>query len=180
MKKMSILYWKRMKAKNIFTDEKKGKLIGGVIEAHGKVRAAVIGNRMERKTLINVKGFNRALLKEELNETLLLYKSKIMRLESIKEKLDVYELSLGQLNGEQSFQTRNQFERLMAQIYQLDEKRKTIMDMLESKGEGEITIAQMAFPDTRLQIKSLEKKLSDLTKGTFYAENNHLHFDLND
>ncbi|MFE4141551.1 hypothetical protein ACFX4I_06720 [Peribacillus sp. YIM B13472] len=39
------------------------------------------------------------------------------------------------------------------------------MDMLESKGEGEITIGQMAFPDTRLQIKSLEKKLSGLRKG---------------
>ncbi|MFE4141552.1 DUF342 domain-containing protein [Peribacillus sp. YIM B13472] len=87
-----------LKAKNIFTDEKKGKLIGGVIEAHGKVRAAVLGNRMERKTLINVKGFNRDLLKEELKETLLLYKSKIMKLESIKENLDVYEMSPGQLN----------------------------------------------------------------------------------
>ncbi|MDR4925647.1 FapA family protein [Peribacillus simplex] len=169
-----------LKAKNIFTDEKKGKLIGGVIEAHGKVRAAVIGNRMERKTLINVKGFNRDLLKEELKETLLLYKSKIMKLESIKENLDVYEMSPGQLNGEQNLQyeqTKNQFERLKSQIYQLDEKRKSIMDMLESKGEGEITIGQIASPDTRLQIKSLEKKLSVLTKGTFYAENNDLHFD---
>ncbi|MFF2456540.1 hypothetical protein [Peribacillus simplex] len=61
--------------------------------------------------------------------------------------------------------------------YQLDEKRKSIMDMPESKGEGEITIGQMPFPDIRLQIKSLEKKLGVLTKGTFYAENNHLHFD---
>lgn len=41
------------------------------------------------------------------------------------------------------------------------------MDMPESKGEGEITIGQMAFLDTRLQIKSLEKKLGVLTKGTF-------------
>ncbi|MDM5452920.1 hypothetical protein QUF89_12065 [Peribacillus simplex] len=49
--------------------------------------------------------------------------------------------------------------------------------MLKSKGEGEKTIGQMAFPDTCLQIKSLEKKLSFLTKGTFYAENNHLHFE---
>lgn len=47
-----------------------------------------------------------------------------MKIESMKEKLDVYEMYLGQLNGEQNFQyeqTRNQFERLMAQIYQLDE-----------------------------------------------------------
>ncbi|MGE7182969.1 DUF342 domain-containing protein [Peribacillus sp. NPDC006672] len=168
-----------LKAKNIFTDEKKGKLIGGVIEADGKVRAAVIGNRMERKTIINVKGFDRNLLKKELNDTLLLYKSKIMELESIKEKLELYDMFQGQINVAQNFQyeqTENRLERLMAQIYQLDEKRKSIMDMLESKGEGEITIGQMAFPDTCLQIKSLEKKLSCLTKGTFYAENNHLHF----
>ncbi|KQU20649.1 hypothetical protein ASG65_06300 [Bacillus sp. Leaf13] len=52
-----------------------------------------------------------------------------------------------------------------------------LKDTLESKGDGEITIGQMAFPDTRLQIKSLEKKLIELTKGTFYAENNYLHFD---
>ncbi|MFF2456541.1 FapA family protein [Peribacillus simplex] len=53
-----------LKAENIFTVAKKGKLIGGVIEANGEVRAAVIGNRMERKTLIKVKGFNRELLKK--------------------------------------------------------------------------------------------------------------------
>ncbi|MCM3674177.1 MULTISPECIES: hypothetical protein [Peribacillus] len=39
------------------------------------------------------------------------------------------------------------------------------MDMLESIGEGEITIGQMAFPDSHMQIKDLEKKVSDLTKG---------------
>ncbi|MFE3973284.1 MULTISPECIES: hypothetical protein [unclassified Peribacillus] len=68
-------------------------------------------------------------------------------------------------------------EEIDGAILQLDEKRKSIIDMLESKGEGEITIGQMAFPDTCWQIKSLEKKLSCLTKGTFYAENNHLHFE---
>ncbi|WP_323598498.1 hypothetical protein [Peribacillus frigoritolerans] len=44
------------------------------------------------------------------------------------------------------------------------------MDMLEPKG-------QLRFPDIRLQIKSLEMKWSDLRKGTFYAESNHLRFD---
>ncbi|MGE7779777.1 DUF342 domain-containing protein [Peribacillus sp. NPDC097264] len=169
-----------LKAKNIYTDEKKGKLIGGVIEAHGKVRAAVIGNRMERKTIVNVQGFNRMNLKEELNETLLRYKAKVQELELMKEKLEVYEMFVGQLNVSQNYQyehTKDQLERLNGEIFQIDEKRKSLMDTLESKGDGEITIGQMAFPDTRLQIKSMEKKLNDLTKGTFYAENNYLHFD---
>lgn len=135
---------------------------------------------MERKTIINVKGFDRNLLKKELNDTLLLYKSKIKDLESIKKKLESHDMFQGQINAGKNFQyeqTENRMERLMAQIYQLDEKRKSIMDMLESKGEGEITIGQMAFPETFLRIKSLEKKLSCLTKGTFYAENNNLHFE---
>lgn len=167
-------------AKNIYTDEKKGKLIGGVIEAHGKVRAAVIGNRMERKTIVNVQGFNRMDLKEELNKTLLSYKAKIQELELMKGKLDVYETITGQLNVAQNYQyehARNQLDRLNSEIFQMDEKRKSLMDTLESKGDGEITIGHMAFPDTRLQIKSMEKKLSDLTKGTFYAKNNNLYFD---
>lgn len=91
----------------------------------------------------------------------------------------MYQTPLGELTCEQNFQyeqTGNQYERLMVQIYILDEKRKSIMDMLDSKGGGEITIGQMAFPDACLQIKSMQKKLSDLTKGTFYAENNQLHF----
>ena len=50
------------------TDEHQGKLIGGIIEARGKVRAGIIGNRMERKTIINVLGFDRQQLKEELHE----------------------------------------------------------------------------------------------------------------
>ncbi|WP_285768864.1 FapA family protein [Peribacillus sp. SI8-4] len=169
-----------LKAKNIFTDEKKGKLIGGVVEAEGKVRAAVIGNRLQRKTIINVKGFNRKLIKEELNQTLLLYKSKIEQLEALKEKFEVYDAFPDELTEEQQFQyeqTRKGMERLLAQIFQIDGKRKSFMDMLESKGEGEITINRMAFPDTRLQIKSLEKILNDMTKGTFYAENNQLYFD---
>ena len=43
-----------LKAQNIITDERHGKLIGGIIEARGKVRAGIIGNKMERKTIIHV------------------------------------------------------------------------------------------------------------------------------
>ncbi|MBT2645881.1 DUF342 domain-containing protein [Bacillus sp. ISL-34] len=53
-----------------------------------------------------------------------------------------------------------------------------------SSGEmGRRIIGEIALPrkerirNRSMQIKSLEKKLSDLTKGTFYATNNQLHFD---
>ena len=51
------------------------------------------------------------------------------------------------------------------------------MEMLESKGDGEITIGQMAYPDTNLQIKHMKKKLMESTKGTFFAQNNDIQFE---
>jgi hypothetical protein len=66
------------------------------------VRAAVIGNRMERKTIIHVHGFNRNILKEEFNATLLRYKSKIQELELIKEKPEEHEMFTGRLNATQN------------------------------------------------------------------------------
>ncbi|MBO0999007.1 hypothetical protein IOC57_14820 [Bacillus sp. SD075] len=51
------------------------------------------------------------------------------------------------------------------------------MGMLDSKGGGGCYDWSNGFPDTRLQIENLEKKFSEWTKGTFFAGNNHLHFD---
>lgn len=169
-----------LKARNIITDEVQGKLIGGVIEALGKVRAGIIGNKMERKTIINVLGFNRDQLKNELNELLVMYKSKMIELDAIKEKLEIFDTFLDELNSIQNQQyrlTRQKFDELTADILYFEQKRKSIMELLESKGDGEITIGQMAYPDTNLQIKNMKKKLNEATSGTFYAENNYMHFE---
>ncbi|WP_257985962.1 DUF342 domain-containing protein [Bacillus sp. M6-12] len=169
-----------LRAKNIIADGTKGKLIGGVIEARSKVTAGIIGNKMERKTVIQVAGFNREKLKAELDEMLMEYKQKVMEVEKLKRKLEVYDSFIGQLNSSQNQQfeeTRDYFDALMHSIFTFEEKRKSIMEMLETKGEGEVFIGQIAFPDTQLEIKHLRKKLNSATKGTFYAENNNLHYE---
>lgn len=169
-----------LKAQNIMTDERQGKLIGGIIEARGKVRAGIIGNRMERKTIINVLGFNRQQLKEELHEILIHYKTKMEELVIIKEKLNVFDTFSEELNSVQQQQyerIKYESERITNDIFDYDEKRKALMETLDSKGDGEITIGQMAYPDTNLQIKHMKRKLIESTKGTFFADNNYLHFE---
>lgn len=169
-----------LKAQNVITDERQGKLIGGVIEARGKVRAGIIGNKMERKTIIHVSGFNRDQLKEELHETLIHYKRKMEELEMVKEKLDVFDTFSEELNSVQQKQYERikfDFERITSDIFGFDEKRKSLMELLDSRGDGEISIGHMAYPDTNLQIKHMKKKLAESTKGTFFAENNYLHFE---
>ena len=134
----------------------------------------------KEKTIINVLGFNRQQLKEELHEILIHYKTKMEELEIIKEKLNVFDTFSEELNSVQQQQyerIKYEFERITKDIFDFDEKRKSLMEILDSKGDGEITIGQMAYPDTNLQIKHMKKKLIESTKGTFFAENNYLHFE---
>lgn len=169
-----------LKAQNIITDEQKGKLIGGIVEARGKVRAGIIGNRLERKTIINVSGFNRGQLKEELNELLVAYKTKVEELEMLKEQLNVFDSFASELNPHQHRhyeQLNLESEKLMKDIFIFDQQRKSLMEILESKGDGEISIGQMAYPDTNLQIKHMKKKLVESTKGTFFADKNILQYE---
>ncbi|RFU65644.1 DUF342 domain-containing protein [Peribacillus glennii] len=170
----------RLKGKHIITDEQKGKLIGGTIEAIGKVKAAVIGNRVERKTSVSVGGFDRDQLKEELNRLLLEYKSKVQEAEGLQRKLDVFESYPHDLTEIQKTEFSKAGDNLylaIAEIASMDHRRISIMDLLDTRGEGEVIIGLMAFPETTLQIKNMEKRLDKTTKGTFFAENNLIHFE---
>jgi len=169
-----------LKANNIIADEKNGKLIGGVIEARGKVKAAIVGNRLERKTIIQVEGFDRKKVEKELKEILLEYKANILKMEQLKQKIEIFDSIEGETNVHQKFQyeqLKKTYDQIMVTIFQYDEKRQYLMDMLEIKGDGEVTIREMAFPDTCLEIKSLQRNIKESTKGTFFAENNNMHFE---
>ena len=168
-----------LRAKHIITDEKKGKLIGGRIEARGRVKAAVIGNVMERKTVIQVEGINRSELAEELNKTLLLYRERLAELETIKKQLEVYDSFLDELNQSQDSRyqaIRKRYDSIMQDLFTCDEKQKSLTEMLNIEGDGEVTAAKMAFPETLLEIKNVRKLVTEETRGTFYAQKNTLHF----
>ena len=64
---------------------------------------------MERKTIINVLGFNRQQLKEELHEVLIHYKTKMEEIVIVKEKLkNVFDTFSAELNSVQ----QQQYERI--------------------------------------------------------------------
>ncbi|WP_141770052.1 DUF342 domain-containing protein [Bacillus sp. OV322] len=167
-----------LKANNIITDEKKGRLIGGRAEAYGKIKAAVIGNMLERKTIIQVTGFDRSKLIEELNSLLHCYKEKMVRSESLKVRLE-------DIAGDESVEGKDsrwehvqrEYDEVIAEIFQYEKQRRSLIEILDAKGEGEVTIGEKAFPDTTLQIKSLSKRINQATKGTFYCQDNSMHFE---
>lgn len=169
-----------LKGRNIIADKKSGKLIGGLVEAKGKVVAAIIGNKLERRTLIHVEGFDRHKIQQDLENLLIQYKKGIIKIESLRRQMEVYEGFLNDMNEFQKKQyraTATQLERELVDLQTLDHQRKTLMSLLETKGEGEISIEEVAYPDTMVKIKNNQKKLDKNTRGTFFAEQNVMHFE---
>lgn len=168
----------KIKGRHIIANEEKGKIIGGTIEAKGKVSAAVFGNRLERKTFIQVEGFNRFELEHELTELLLRYKEKVFYVEGLKKQLESFEQLQSHLNEIQF----KQFERLktvyeeeMMEVSYLEARRKNVMKLLETRGEGQVSIQVAAYPETTLQIKNQRKHVRTLIKGTIYCDRNTLY-----
>ncbi|RSK47070.1 DUF342 domain-containing protein [Bacillus canaveralius] len=165
-------------AKNVLAHEKKGKLIGGVIEAKGKVVAGIVGNHLERKTMIHVEGFNRASIETELAGLVPEYDMATLHAERYAQQISSYESVLDQLNEQQKNQyalTKSNYEKELDKLNELDQKRTSLLSLLETKGEGEVTVGVTAYPETVIQIKSMIKRIHSTSHGTFYATGNILH-----
>ena len=166
-------------SKNIIVANDKSKIIGGQINAKAKVIATTIGNKFEKKTIINVEGFNRQQLKKELDEILLNYKKFLLEIDKNKREMKVYENTVSDLNELKNIEEYKYYnsyhEQLMSEISKLEDKRRSLMDYLESKGEGEISIIKGAHPQTFLEIKNFQKVIQNLTNGTFYTQDNKFH-----
>lgn len=170
----------RLKSKNVLTDDRKGKIIGGEIEAKGKVISAFIGNKMEQKTLINIEGFDREKIKDELQELLMHYKKVVKEVETTKRQMEIFESFKDQLDEQQKSDYESiieKYEEYVSNVAQIEDHRKGLMKLLETKGEGQVIILNEAFPEVMLEIKQLRKKLQKSTKGSFFALGKELHFE---
>lgn len=166
-----------LEGRNIIADEKRGKLIGGKIKAIGKISAAVIGNKMELKTIIEVEGFDRQKLKEELEEILLQYKKEVIANKTIAIQLEAFENS--SMNQQQKIRyeaLQSEMDEKLLKIANYDARSKYIMYLLEMETDGEVLIHEVAYPNTTIKIKNDSRKLMGMVKGSFYAEGKSVAF----
>lgn len=165
-------------AKRILMDPVHGKIIGGSINAEIQVIAGVIGNRSEKKTQISVQGFDRLSIKKEFEALLVKYKDLLSSANKAKRQLEVFEYSMSgseYINmGEYQTYIRK-YESIVDDIKVLDEYRKKLQNILETKGEGEIGVFKAAYPETFIEIKSMTKKINSIVSGSFYVVNKELH-----
>ncbi|MDX8359656.1 FapA family protein [Cytobacillus sp. IB215316] len=166
-----------IKATNLYAHEYKGKIIGGEVEARASVTAGFIGNEMEKPTVVIVEGFDRDEIKKELEELLKNYKKAVQKTESTKMLLDNYNHSDLVENDQEYERLRHKFDEQVTEVSNFEQSRKGLTELLNLKGDGQVSIFQKVYPETFIQIKKQTKKLKSPSKGVFYVVDKQLHID---
>lgn len=167
-----------LKAKKIIMDPVHGKIIGGSINAEIQVITGILGNKSEKKTYVYVSGFDRAAIKNELDKLLMKYKDTLDEVKKVKRQIETFELNMSgaeYVNSKEYNQYVRKYENILNEIRVLDEYRKRLQQILETKGEGEIDVYKAAYPETYIKIKNMQQKIDSIVSGSFYALDKEIH-----
>ncbi len=169
-----------LKSKKVMVNPDQGRVIGGKIEAEYQIIAGTIGNQSERRTDISVSGFERCSVKDELDAALIHYKDVFSRTNKIKRQLEIFETHIGQLD-EKALNTFKgmviSHEHAMDEILRLNQKIAYLQEVLKTRGDGEVQISKSAYPKTFMEIKNFQKRIKDVTSGSFYVKDNDLQYE---
>lgn len=167
-----------IKAKNVILNDKKGRIIGGKLEATYKLESHSIGNKFEKQTKININGFNREELLIKLQTYKIEFNNLISKGNTLKRKLAIFEKNQSKLD-EKGMNTYKalliSYDSLIDDINNLHSKMENISENLKTKGDGEVKIYDTAHPKTIIEIKNLQKILKKSLKQSLYAKDNKLH-----
>lgn len=168
-----------IESENVFLSEKKGKIIGGQLNAKYRVESNAIGNQMERVTAVNLEGFDREKLYAHLKSLNIGFDRMLSKKNKLERKLRIFENNLSRLD-EKSLNTYNAlvvtFDQLMDEIEKLEIEIESIKCNLKTRGEGEIKVFKAAYPRTIFEIKRSQKILSKKTHESIYYKDNQLKF----
>ena len=157
-------------AGEVIVEASNGKIIGGNITAKIRVVSPTIGSEIEKKTIVEVLGFNRTTYKDELDSVF--HSISELKNEQQKVKINQSQLdSLGELNSFQRKEYNDGIERLMSikvETKEFEDRRKSIADFLKTRGEGEINITKKIFPNCTLIIKGIKTEITSITLPTAF------------
>jgi len=133
---------------------------------------------MEKPTKVFVEGFIRADVHDMMNY----YKEKLKDLYKVvnkmRKELEIFEKNMKKLD-ERGFNTYNfmvvKYEQRVTEVNQVEMEMEKLNDVLLTRGEGEIAISKSVFPKTMLEMKKLQKRITDKMTGSFYVEGREIY-----
>lgn len=157
-------------ASDVVFDSMNGQVIGGHIRANIHFLVPYCGSDMERRTTIEVKGFNRQSLVSRLDEVF--REIGMKKKEQQKIKLQSSEMSG---RGISSAALSDRLYKLREEIKSLEEERKRIAVYLKTKGDGEIAITRRLYPNCSIILGGMHAKAPpDVYAVTFYLKDGEI------
>jgi len=142
-----------IRAKQVIVESGRGQIVGGLIDADVRVECADIGNRMETRTLINVRGFSRESMKAEMDELLSVIQDRKKQLADMK-------VMFRSVNGI-SKKNKAEAQRIQQEMFNLQEELKrleaqclNISGYLKTPGEGAVVVKNYIYPMVRITIRN--------------------------
>lgn len=160
-----------IKARQVIVESPRGQIVGGLIDADIRVECAEIGNRMESKTNIVIRGFNRAALMNRMDEISALILEKKEQLVRLKIMLkDVNDRPLK--DNSLILKTRQALRLVQDDILTLEGERLGIINYLKTPGDGAIIVKKRIFPRVRLVIQNISMEITEETLAPTYIVRN--------
>lgn len=155
-----------------------GRILGGNAQLIARLEAQYVGNNKEIRTDINISGFERKKINEELTEVLNEYKEKLKLMEYNKKALEVIENGEGQNVPIEYKKLKLLIDKLLSEIAALEDKRARLTDMLTARGEGSVLIKGQMYRGVSLRIKGQLLRLEeDTINGSVYYENGEIKWE---
>ncbi len=158
-------------AKEIIIESSNGQIMGGFTRASIKISSAIIGSDSERRTVLEVLGFDRDSLSRELDFIINRFGELKNEQQLLKNSLSILGNNQANMNPFQKKDYNEKFERLFAirdEAREMDERRKNITAYLKAKGSGEISASKKFFPNVQINIRRIIQEINNVTpQGTF-------------
>lgn len=170
-------YDSTIKADKILLDPSKGKIVGGKMEARHRIVSGSIGNAQERETRLEIEGFDRDKVHAELEAMKLKLNDQISSANRLKRKLEIFEQNYETLD-ERAQNTYKalmmQYESMLDEIGTYYKKLKKFEDILRTRGDGEVKVYHQVYPKTMMELKKIQRQITQLMKCSFYVKGNNI------
>ncbi|MCX7923186.1 MAG: FapA family protein [Clostridia bacterium] len=157
-----------IQAKEVIIDSPSGLIVGGNVKAQIRVVTPTLGSEMEKRTVVEIIGFDREALNKELShiiQSMSELKNEQQKAKTILSRLE----ELEQLSPAQQKEYNNSFQKISSikdSARELELKRRIISDYLKTRGEGEICINKKIFPNCLLIINKRRIEITSVTLAT--------------
>jgi uncharacterized protein (DUF342 family) len=141
----------KIRAKQVIVDSSRGQIVGGLTDTDIRVECADIGNRMETRTWVTVRGFNRDELQGRVEEIVGIVREKKEQLIKLKRMMKGTDRKKNDASIMQK--TRFALLQVQAEIKSLEAERLSVQNFMKTPGEGAVIVKRRIYPKVRIEIQ---------------------------